>query len=439
MAEDKTSQQQLKQLQQISKELEEQNKTSDETNKLVKTMSNIAIADQRLQFQDEQKSDMQFNLMMEQNSLLKTLVDKITTGIKTDAKESKGKGVGLLGALLPKEGIFKLISKGFKNLFSMKLFKKLLSPKIFSKIGKGLSKGLTKLNPIGLIIAGLFATFDFFKGFGNAEEIVGRTGLAAKFQAGFASVLSGLTLGFIDPKKISKWIDSSIESLKKGFTELGDMFTALLKTDLAQSIIATGQEIWTRVKARFNEYLIDPISNFVNSTIEFFTTLPQTISDKISEKLAPMIELVNNAFDSVKQMFDDYFINPIKNFIDSTVEKFNSIVANIENFGETIKQTAMAPITKTKEFLDETKQKYEDFKDKFSFSNLFGNDEKERNDLEKRALQTVTNNNQQKSSTTNNNVIANNSKTIVQSSSDMSTRTDDYINATSSAFAFGGI
>lgn len=436
MAKNKTNQ-----LQQISKELEEQSKKSDETNDLIKSIFNIAVADQRLQFQDEQRADIQFNLMLEQNSLLKTLVNKIT-GIKTDDKDNKKGGLltNLLGAaFLPKKGIFKMLSKGFKNLFSIKMFKQLLSPKTFIKLGKNLGKGLARLNPIGLIITGLFAGFDFFKGFGDAEEIVGRLGLAAKFQAGFASILSGLTLGFIDPKKISKWIDTSIEFLKNSFNEIGDMFTTLFQTDLVQSIITTGQEILGRIKARFNEYLIDPITNFFNSTVNFFTSLPQTISDKINEKIAPVIESINSAFDSVKQTFDDYFINPIKDFINSTVEKFNSIVESIDQFGETIKQTAMAPITKTKEFLNETKQKYDDFKEKFSFKNLFGDDEKERNDLEKRALQTVTNNNQQQSSTTNNNVIADNSRTIVQTSSDMSTRTDDYINATSSAFAFGGI
>jgi hypothetical protein len=85
--------------------------------------------------------------------------------------------------------------------------------------GGGLLKAGGKLlGKAALPLALAMAGYDAYKGFTNAEDIAGlgkgqKAGLGTKAQAAGASVLSGLTLGFVDPKTMYKGIEKGIDFL----------------------------------------------------------------------------------------------------------------------------------------------------------------------------------------------------------------------------------
>lgn len=192
----------------------------------------------REDYQIEQRNDKQFALMHEQNNILKQILNKLGGRYRKKRDEEEydmdfdGGDVvaaGLAGALIPKilKNVWRIFTWPFRSLgksLGKTIGKMLVWPveKIFGKeivkkLGlKAAGKFVGKLLawPIALLFSGL----DFYNGFKDAEKITKRKGLAGKFQAGFSSMLSGLTLSIISPQIISNAIDT-----------IGEKFTSTIK------------------------------------------------------------------------------------------------------------------------------------------------------------------------------------------------------------------
>lgn len=371
-------------LNEISDELKKNNKQTEEIKKDVNSTNDIAVADERLEFQKEAQTDLQLSLMKEQNSLLTMLVEKFED-ISTDKpKKEKGLKLGFLSKFLP---------KSFLNLFAP-VFKTLFSKKGLLGIGKKLIKF------VGAPIAALFAGIDFFKGWNETEGNV-----AEKIQAAMSSVLSGLTLGLVDSDVINE-----------GFHKVNDFIFNNVTIPVMDFLLNFPERISEMFSSVFN---MENFNNLMNVPI---------INDIVTN--------VKDAFDNVKQKIFDNIINPIQNFITYAVKSFEEITSKIQDFGSNIKEIALAPLDTAKDFFEETKNKYEDFKDKFSFKNLFESDEEKmaRKEIETKTIETLNKTGDVKTDTTNNNILTNNSNTVVNEGFDMSVRSDDLVNAQSGYF-----
>ena len=369
---------QISKLQQISNELEKQNKATKETNESIDKLVEDGLQDERNEFQDEQRFTNQLNLLKENNTLLAGILDKIQAdGTDTKKDDDKGGKLNFLSNFIP---------KSLLNLFAP-IFKAMFSPKGLMGIGKKLVKF------VGAPIAAIFAGINFFEGWKETEGSV-----AEKIQGAMSSVLSGLTFGLLKSDVINE-----------GFHSVND---------------------WI-----FDNVTI-PIMDFILNFPERISQMFSTIGDKASEVfnsltnipiVADFLSKAETAFNFVNDAITNNFINPVKNFIDTTITTFNNIVDSIMEFGNKIKETVLAPINSVKSFFGDTKDKYSDFKENFSLGNIFGGEEKkQREKVQEKSVEVVNNRTQTKQeSTTNNNIVTQNSRTMINQGSDMSVRSDD--------------
>lgn len=202
--------------------------------KIIKSQFKFNEKIHREDYQIEQRNDLEFGLMREQNNILKQILNKLGGKYRKRRDEEEydmdfdGSDVvaaGLAGVLIPKilKNVWRIFTWPFRSL-GKTIGKMLVWPveKIFGKefakkfgikaAGKFVGKLLAW--PIALLFSGL----DFYNGFKDAEKITKRKGLAGKFQAGFSSMLSGLTLSIISPQIISNAIDT-----------IGEKFTSTIK------------------------------------------------------------------------------------------------------------------------------------------------------------------------------------------------------------------
>jgi hypothetical protein len=121
---------------------------------------------------------------------------------------------------------FKMIGGFFKKIFSTGVGKWVAKGfKLFAKLGGQIAKGIFKFGGkiLSKIAAPIIAIYDFFDGWFNADKITGiakdSLSIWDKMSAGIASILSGLTAGFVTAQDWYDVIfgDYGIVDIVKGF------------------------------------------------------------------------------------------------------------------------------------------------------------------------------------------------------------------------------
>ena len=377
-------------LKEISDTLKKQKKTSESSETDIDKIADITEKNDKLSYLQEQQYDTQILLMKEQNSLLQQILDVFKEDVEYNEKQEDGKGLfsgfgfGMLAGLLP---------KSFFGLFAP-IFKTLFSPRGLLKLGGKL------LKYIGAPVIGLLGAIDFIKGWGDPKEIVGRTGLAAKFQAGMSSFLSGLTLGMIDPKTISQTFD------------------------------------------KFNDWMFEnvtmPVINFIKRVPEIIMNLPTTLKNLTVDFfnsdfwnsimnfpiVQDIIDKTKHVFNLLKEKILTNLIEPIKEFMESIQKTFTEIKDKVSNFTSKITFRLFNKIGEENDRILKLSQQ-QDIKEAQDLA--YKSQRILRNKIEKESKQTIKTTTNTNTQTANNNFISN-SKQITLNGNDMSTRSDDLAN-----------
>lgn len=251
-----------------------------------------------------------------------------TGGDATDSTSGSAAGGGALGAILGVAGMKVLgMIKGIPKFFAM-----ILNPlKAIKGIGGLLNtaKKLFKVGPLALI----FGLIDFFKGFSDAENILGRGNLSfvEKVQAGLSAVIRGFgeivdwvmglfgintTVGktlqewFIKLTDLPvKWINNIVDwvknSLFKGIgsdTSLSDIpgkLWANLTVEIKKMIGWIGDcisdavdysgkklsEFGTTIKKTFYKYVVNPVIRLLNGITGTIFDVLDSLADIIPDSL----------------------------------------------------------------------------------------------------------------------------------------------------------
>jgi len=371
MAEDNKDNTTNKVFMEIAEELRKSNESNNAIEKNVKETSEIAQREEQTSFQDEQRFDLQVSLMKNQNTLLTNILENLDS-VSFDKKEDKSKGKGLLSGLFNFSLLKKFIPTSFVSLFKP-IFKA-----IFSKKGLlGLGKKLVKF--IGAPIIAILAGIDFFKGWKEAKGSI-----AEKIQGAMSSVLSGLTMGLLKS-----------ETINEGFHKVNDFIFKNITVPVMDFIMNFPERITEMFGDVFN---MDNLNTLMNIPL-----------------IEDIIVKIKEAFDFMKIRISENIIDPIQNFITYAIESFNEVLSKIQGFASRVKEIALAPIDAAKNFFKDTKDKYNEFKDKFSFKNLFESDQEkqQRKDIESKTVKTLNTTNETKNNTSNNNIITSNNKTVI--------------------------
>jgi hypothetical protein len=377
-------------LKEISDTLKKQKKANESSESGIDKIADITEKNDKLSYLQEQQYDTQILLMKEQNNLLQQILDVFKEDdVEHNQKEDgdgffSNFGFGMLAGLL---------SKSFFNLFAP-IFKALFSPKGLLRLGGKL------LKYIGAPVIGLLGAIDFVKGWGDPKEIVGRTGLAAKFQAGMSSFLSGLTLGMIDPKTISQTFDKFNDWMFENVT--------VPVIDFIKRIPEIIKNLPTTLKNLTVDFFN---SDFWNSLMNF--PIVQDIIDK-----------TKHVFNLLKEKILTNLIEPIKKFMKSIQKIFTEIKDKVSNFTSKITSGLFDKIGEENDRILKLSQQ-QDIKEAEDLA--YRSQTAIRYKIEKESKQpikTTTNTNTQ---TANNNFISN-SKQITLNGNDMSTRSDDLAN-----------
>lgn len=161
--------------------------------------------------------------------------------------------------------------------------------KIFGKIGLRISGILFKV--AGKLIAPIMAIYDFFDGWFNADKITGiakdSLSIWDKMSAGLASILSGLTLGFVSAQDFYEVIfgDYGLIDIIKGF--FNDMWAML-----PEGFKSTLSGIWNfvsmiggRITAGLESVLGESLSSKIG---RLFDDMAAWVDENVSwKKLAP--------------------------------------------------------------------------------------------------------------------------------------------------------
>ena len=246
-------------------------------------------------FMEEGRRDEELQLAEQQNELLEEIRDKELV--------VKEKDDGFLSDILG--GILPLFSKILPKSLA-KFMPKMLGGLGIGAAGGGLLGGGMKLlkgggkllGKLALPLALISGAFDFVEGFKGGEEITGREGLAAKIQGGISNVISGLTFGLLDPKKISKGIDIFMDKLTKFF---------MAPIELIQNLFSG--------------------ENILESLSEYFSKLSFGLITK--EQIEGVVGTVT---DTLKSVFEA----PLQSIID--LFDFENVTETIVNFGALIKE-----------------------------------------------------------------------------------------------------
>ena len=104
----------------IAEQLKEANKSDKDINSNLLALKNISTSESKLSFQKEGQTELQMNLMKEQNGILESILNKIESDTNTSAKKDKGIDSSFFAKFIPKS-FLGLFSPIFKTLFSKKI------------------------------------------------------------------------------------------------------------------------------------------------------------------------------------------------------------------------------------------------------------------------------------------------------------------------------
>lgn len=242
------------------------------------------------------------------------LIGSVFTEVATMFKGAvKASFTGVMKLLTRLRTYFKPVAKLVKSLTSIgakitKVFSyigKLSSfvGKIFAPITKllpvvGKASGFLKAIPIvGNVIMAVMALFDGIKGWFAAADISGKTEgeltLADKVLASISSIISGLSFGLLDVKKIFSFLSESWTTFKDGFAKVVDFISGLLSGDEAT---------WSSIS--------DMFQSAITSIFDYIRSIPEKIVSYVSS----IFENISEAFNKLKsRKTSDFVPEGIKN------------------------------------------------------------------------------------------------------------------------------
>jgi hypothetical protein len=237
--------------------------------------------------------------------------------------------------------------------------------------------GLVK--KIGPWLVAISAAFDFFQGFTNAAEIVGKKAedldMFDKVTAGLANVISGLTFGLVEAKDVYKFFS---ENMKEAFsTAIGYVMEILtlgfVSRDDAKNIAG---EMYDSYIGSLRNYVNDFIGNFgkrakelweslkdvlgslpsaINETLMWFKDLVVDIFSIRSFKDA--VDIIDKISDGFMSLFSpDGFLGKIFDFITKLLDFVTGglsgvAVKGIGQLGDLINSSAMEALGGMKDFI----------------------------------------------------------------------------------------
>ena len=239
-------------------------------NSILGNINNLMVNQQKGSFTLERKQEIDQKIQEDRNDLLSKQNDLI----------EKGNGIKIEGSS-DHSGLFGLLAGTLGTLLGKTLFKNSSGLEGGLKdLGEGGLKGLGEggLKVIGegvlekflLPLQAILSIFDFIHGFQNAKEITGSDGLIKKIQAGDSSVISGLTLGIIDPKTISKGYDFIIDGISSLF---------LTPFKMIKDIFEGNVDINKTTKKTIDEYIGKVTFGLFN--LEDLKTAYEKVKDKL--------------------------------------------------------------------------------------------------------------------------------------------------------------
>ena len=270
-------------------------------------------------FFKERQREQDVQIQIERNELLEQQKDLLEEGI-----DSEGEGGS--------SGLFGMLAGGLAGLFG--------GNGIGGLAAGGLTflKGGAKLiGKIALPLAMIAGVIDFIQGFANAKEITGRDGFIAKIQAGVASIVSGLTFGFVSPETISNGIDWIFEQMVSVFTGTFDLIKRIVAEYNLVGLL--DQRIEQLSFGLFNLDDIITVFNKVKDKIISLFTAPfnliknlyngESLSDSINEYFDSVtfglwdLDSINETYQNIKNKIKDFFKKPI-DFIRGLFKKDNT-------------------------------------------------------------------------------------------------------------------
>ena len=140
------------------------------------------------------------------------------------------------------------------------------NPKIVKVMGQ-VSKFI---KPFTRIAFWLFAGYEFFKGWGKADEIFGKgegeATIVEKFASGIGSIIDFLTFGFIDAEKAAIALKKTFDFFKLAITKPGEAWKQVVdwwdafsfKDSVVTPMLAMFEDFPKKVRA----FIDGPLSNF---------------------------------------------------------------------------------------------------------------------------------------------------------------------------------
>lgn len=239
---------------------------------------------------------------------------------KNTLKSLFAKSTGFIGKIFTGlvKGVWGLFGKMFPKTaaFLSKAFIKLLGP-----IAKKMAPLLVKAIPfVGWAIAIGDMLWDFFKGFSDdaAAELLGKKKdqltMWDKVTSGLTSLLSGLTLGFIDKKTILPFTKKIVNTVKDLWAGLGKMVPNFFKEKIFAPIM---QKINAIKDFKFGDFfsgLLDPIKNAFNNApaalgdlkdkaVELVKNIASTIWNILKSIVDDMLSVIPSVWSDIKGLF----------------------------------------------------------------------------------------------------------------------------------------
>lgn len=205
------------------------------------------------------------------------------------------------------------VSKFFSPLtkvfgFIGKIFKpfKALMPAV--KGGLKLTKGIPI---IGQVITAVMAIFDGISGWFNASDISGKSEetltIGDKVMASISSIISGLSFGFLDVKKVFSFLSDSWDKISSFFSDLTNDVVGLFE------YLTTGDNL-KKTFLQAGDYISGIMDSVVNWIVSLFTDSKNWIVEKftsskewILKKLATFAKGTSSIWDKVTDFFSDVF------------------------------------------------------------------------------------------------------------------------------------
>lgn len=193
-----------------------------------------------LNFSDEAQIENQRN-DEEQTNLLKQIEENTRKPTQDAAKEKpkENEGRGILGNIF--DGLMQGLGMSLKGAF-----KALFNPRNILKV---IGKVFVPAMIIGSLVNGIVDAFKvFFNGGTFVDALI----------AGLGGILDFLTFGLVDAKTLHSIID---------------FFSGLIDDYIVKPVT----ELFETVKNAFNDYIIEPIKNFMSPVVDFFAGIKDSV------------------------------------------------------------------------------------------------------------------------------------------------------------------